>query len=111
MQVYFKAYGIRGIRKVLRQFNEEELTQWQRDLLKRRLEILEWYDSNRRNQVAAAQHFDTSRTHIAKLVKLRKQKGLGGLIPQPPGPKHKRGDQLNHKQRCDIERYAELFPD
>ena len=111
MQVYRKTYCLRGIRRALKQFNEEELTEWQRDLLKRRLEILKWYDSNGRNQSATALHFETSRPHVASLVKIRGEEGLGGLIPKMPGPKYKRGDQLSHGQRCEIEKYAGLFPD
>ena len=111
MQVYRKTYCLRGIRSALKQFNEEELTEWQRDLLKRRLEILKWYDSNGHNQAATARHFETSRPHVASLVKIKEKEGLGGLIPKMPGPKYKRGDQLSHDQRCEIEKYARLFPD
>lgn len=110
-QVYLKWQAVRGIRRVLKQFNEEELTEWQRDLLTKRLEILRWHDGHLRNRSATAKHFETSRTHVIRLLRIRKEEGLGGLIPKVPGPKEKRGDQLSYEQRCEIEKYAAWFPD
>lgn len=111
MQVYFKMYGIRGIRRVLKQFDESELSQYRRDILHHRLRIIEFWRTNRKNISLTARQFHTSRSHVRRLVQAKEEEGLGGLIPVLSGPKYKRGDQLSHEERYEIERYAELFPD
>ena len=51
-----------------------------------RLLILSWYDHNGQNQTKTAEEFKTSRSHIQKLIHIRKTEGLGGLIsPNNPG--------------------------
>jgi hypothetical protein len=44
MKQYNKARGLKGIHTLLKQFNEDELTEWQRNLLRDRLLILSWYE-------------------------------------------------------------------
>src|SRR3989338_1003860 len=111
MQVYFSAYGIRGIRKVLKQFDEGELSQYQRDILHHRLRMVEFWRTNGKNISLTARQFHTSRSHVRLLVQAKEKEGLGGLIPIVSGPKYKRGDMMSHDQRCEIEKYARLFPD
>ena len=111
MQVYFSAYGIRGIRRVLKQFDEAELSEYQRDILHHRLQIIEFWRTNGKSVSLTARQFHTSRSHVRRLMQVKDREGLGGLIPISSGPKYKRGDQLSHDQRCEIERYARLFPD
>lgn len=103
--------GVRGLRGLLRQFNEAALSPWQRDLLRERLLILDWYDRNEKNETRAARAFETSRGHVHKLVKAREEEGLGGLIPKRTGPPGKRGFNLNSEERQEIERFARMFPD
>ena len=111
MQVYFSAYGISGIRRVLKQFDEAELSEYQRDLLHHRLQIIESWRTNGKNVSLTARQFHTSRSHVRRLIQAKENEGLGGLIPITSGPKYKRGDMLSHDQRCEIEKYAHLFPD
>lgn len=111
MQVYFKAYGIRGIRRVLKQFDEAELSEYRRDILHHRLRIIEFWRTNGKNISLTARQFHTSRSHVRRLVQTKEKEGLGGLLPMSTGPKYKRGDQLSSDQRCEIEKYARLFPD
>ena len=111
MQVYFKAYGIRGIRRVLKQFDEAELSQYQRDILHHRLQIIEFWRTNGKNVSLTARQFHTSKSHVGRLLRAKEKEGLGGLIPISSGPKYKRGYQLSYEQRCEIERYADLFLD
>ena len=111
MQVYFSAYGIRGIRRVLKQFDEGELSQYQRDILHHRLRVIEFCRTNGKNISLTARQFHTSRSHVRRLVHTKEKKGLGGLIPIASGPKYKRGDRLRHRERVEIEKYARLFPD
>ncbi|MBI5753613.1 helix-turn-helix domain-containing protein, partial [Candidatus Peregrinibacteria bacterium] len=96
MKLYHPTKGLKGIRTVLNQFNEELLRPWQRDVLRERLLILRWYDLNERNQKRTAREFETSRSHIQKLIMIRKTEGLGGLIPKKTGPMNKRGFKLVH---------------
>lgn len=100
-----------AIRRVLRQFNEALLSSWQRDVLRERLMILRRYDLNGRNQKKTAEEFETSRSHIQKLIDIREREGLGGLIPKKTGPKKKRGFELLFSEKMKIERYAMWFPD
>jgi hypothetical protein len=111
VQLYHPAKGLRGIRNVLNQFNEAILTTWQRDVLRERLLVLSWYDRNGSNQTATAKEFSTSRTHVQKLLRIREDEGLGGLIPKRTGPKLKRGFELTSDEKREIERYASWFPD
>ena len=112
MTVYRRTFlGLRGIRTVLKQFDESKLTEWQRDLLKERLKLLAWYDANGKNKKATANHFATSRSHISKLVNLRDEGGMYALVPDKPGPKHKRGVNLNNKQKIEIEKVAWKYKD
>ncbi|MBU1152016.1 DDE-type integrase/transposase/recombinase [Patescibacteria group bacterium] len=111
MKQYNNTKGLKGIRNLLKQFNESVLTPWQRDLLRERLLILSWYDRNGRNKAATAKEFETSRGHIHKLVKARKEEGLGGLIPKTTGPLLKRGFELSSEEKLEIEKFAEMFPD
>lgn len=111
MQLYHPTKGLKGIRSILNQFNEAALTEWQRDILRERLLILRWYDLNGQNQVYTAKEFETSRSHVQKLVYTRKKEGLGGLIPKQPGPKQKRGSELLFSEKLEIERVAGWFPD
>jgi transposase InsO family protein len=111
MKLYHPSKGIKGIRTVLKQFNEEELSEYQRDLLHNRLRILEFWRINKRNVYLTAKQFKTSRSYIKKLINAQNKEGLGGLIPISPGPKRKRGDKLSHEKRCLIEQCAEKYPD
>ena len=111
MQQYHNTKGFKGIRTLLNQFDESQLTQWQRDLLRERLMILRWYDLNGENKTEAAQTFNTSRSHIRKLVQTREAEGLGGLIPKITGPKQKRGFDLLFSEKMEIEKWAWRFPD
>jgi len=111
MKLYHPTKGLKGIRSVLKQFNEELLSEYQRNLLRERLFILSWYDNSGQNQVHTARQFETSRSYIQKLINIRKTEGLGGLIPKPPGPKQKRGFELLFSEKMEIERYASWFPD
>jgi transposase InsO family protein len=96
---------------MLNQFDESHLTEWQRTLLRERLLILSWYDRNGKNKAATAKEFETSRSHIRNLVNIREEEGLGGLIPKKTGPQNKRGFKLTSEEKCEIERYADMFPD
>lgn len=111
MQQYNNIKGLKGIRTVLRQFNEATLKPWQRDLLRERLLILEWYDHNGKNETRTAGTFETSRSHVHKLLQARLEEGLGGLIPKRTGPKNKRGFKLNSEEKQEIEHFARMFPD
>jgi len=111
MKLYHPTRGLKGIRKVLNQFNENLLRPWQRDMLRERLMILRWYDLNGRNQKRTAREFETSRSHVQKLIHIRENEGLGGLIPMKTGPKSKRGFKLLSSEKMEIERYASWFPD
>lgn len=111
MELYHPTKGLKGIRSVLNQFNEATLSEWQRTMLRERLLILSWYDHNGSNQVRTAVEFNTSRSHVQKLLKIRSIEGLGGLIPVRTGPKHKRGTELTSDEKHEIERYASWFPD
>ena len=111
MKLYHPTKGLKGIRTILKQFNEEELSEWQRNTLRDRLLILSWYDHNGKNQTKVAEEFKTSRSYIQKLIHLRKTEGLGGLIPQKTGPKYKRGTKLLFSEKMEIERFASWFPD
>jgi IS30 family transposase len=111
MKQYNKIRGLKGIHTLLKQFNEDELTEWQRNLLRDRLLILSWYDRNGKNKSDTAREFETSRSHITKLVKIRSEEGLGGLIPKITGPQHKRGFELSSDEKIEIEKYAYMFPD
>lgn len=111
MKQFNTTKGLRGLRALLRQFNEATLKPWQRDLLRERLMILDWYDRNGKNKAATAKAFETSRSHVHKLVRARKEEGLGGLIPQKTGPKNKHGFKISSDQKREIERYARMFPD
>jgi len=111
MQLYHPTKGLKGIRSILNQFNEATLTDWQRTVLRERLLILSWHDHNDKNQVRTAREFNTSRSHVQKLLKIRLTEGLGGLIPVRTGPKYKRGTKLNSDEKQEIERYAHWFPD
>lgn len=66
---------------------------------------------NGKNISLTARQFRTSRNHVRRLVQVQEKEGLGGLIPISSGPKYKRGDQLSREERCEIEKYARLFPD
>jgi len=111
MKLYHPTKGLKGIRTALNQFNESLLSPWQRDILRERLMILRWYDLNGRNQKRTAREFETSRSHIQKLLHIRRDEGLGGLIPKKTGPKEKRGFSLLFSEKMKIERYALWFPD
>lgn len=111
MKLYHPTKGLKGIRTVLNQFNEELLKPWQRDVLRERLLILRWYDLNGKNQKITAKEFETSRSHVQKLLLIREREGLGGLIPKKTGPHHKRGFDLLFSEKMEIERYALWFPD
>lgn len=111
MKLYHPMKGLRGIRSVLKQFDESQLTEWQQDLLRERLLILSWYDRNGNNKAATAREFETSRSYIRKLVRIREEEGLGGLIPKITGPQWKRGFELTSEEKREIERYAHMFPD
>lgn len=111
MKLYHPTRGLKGIRTLLNQFNETVLTEWQRDILRERLMILRWCDLNGRNRSEAAREFETSRSHVQKLLHIREKEGLGGLIPVRTGPKHKRGSNLLFSEKIEIERYANWFPD
>ncbi|QQR55316.1 transposase [Candidatus Peregrinibacteria bacterium] len=111
MEQYNMTKGIRGLRRLLRQFNEATLKPWQRDVLRERILILDWYDHNGKNKAKTARAFETSRSHVQKLVKARKEEGLGGLIPKITGPNNKRGFNLTSEEKQEIERYARMFPD
>ena len=111
MKLYHPTKKLKGIRSLLNQFNEDELSKWQRDILRDRLLILSWYDRNGKNQSDTANEFNTSRSHIQKLIHIRETEGLGGLIPHKTGPKHKRGTKLKFSEKIEIERYANWFPD
>lgn len=111
MQLYHPTKGLKGIRCVLNQFNEEGLSEYQRELLKERLLILRWYDLNGKNQKKTAKELNISRSYLQKLVYTRKNEGLGGLIPLKTGPKQKRGFKLLFSEKMEIEKYASWFPD
>jgi transposase InsO family protein len=111
MKLYHPTRGLRGIRRVLGQFNEYELTQYQRDVLHDRLRITEFWRTNSKNISYIAKKFNTSRSHVRKLVTVQQTGGLGGLIPVLPGPKRKRGFELSHEQRCAIEIAADRKKD
>jgi len=72
MKLYHPTKGLKGIRTALNQFNESLLSSWQRDVLRERLMILRWYDLNGRNQKRTAREFETSRSHIQKLLHIRR---------------------------------------
>jgi transposase InsO family protein len=76
MRQYNSTKGFKGIRSLLKQFNESVLTPWQRDLLRERLLILSWYDRNSRNKTATAREFETSRSYVHKLVKAGEEEVL-----------------------------------
>lgn len=111
MKLYHPTKGLKGIRTVLNQYNEAFLRPWQRDILRERLLILRWYDLNGENQQRTAKEFETSRSHVQKLIHIRKKEGLGGLIPKKTGPREKRGFKLLFSEKIEIERYALWFPD
>ena len=111
MKLYHPAKGLKGIRTILKQFDESQLTEWQRDILRERLMILQWYDLNGENKTQTADQFSTSRSHVRKLVEIREKEGLGGLIPKITGPKQKRGFELLFSEKMEIEKWAWRFPD
>ncbi|OGC81994.1 MAG: hypothetical protein A2V81_00005 [Candidatus Abawacabacteria bacterium RBG_16_42_10] len=112
MTVYRRIFfGLRGIRSVLKQYDESMLSQWQRDLLKERLTLLTWYDSHDHSLSATARYFTTSRSHVVKLVSLREKGGLHALIPKKPGPRKKRGTKLTPTEKLRIENLARAYPD
>ena len=112
MTVYRRTtFNVRGIRTALKQFDEKDLSQWQRDLLKERLRILAFYDKNGRNKQFTAKHFATSRSHVARLISLRDKGGLQALVPIRPGPRHKRGTNLSSAEKINIEALANKYPD
>lgn len=111
MKLYHPTKGLRGIRGALRQFDESKLLVWQRNVLRERLLLLSWYDRNGRNKSATALEFETSRSYVRKLVRIREKEGLGGLIPKRTGPKRGRGFELTSEEKQEIERYADMFED
>ena len=111
MQQYHNTKGIKGIRAALNQFDESQLTDWQRDLLRERLMILRWYDLNGENKTEVSKTFNTSRSYVRKLVQIRDTEGLGGLIPKITGPKQKRGTELLFSEKMEVEKWAWHFPD
>jgi len=111
MKLYHPTKGLKGIRAALNQFDETVLSEWQRNILRERLLILSFFDLNGEDQTLTARTFSTSRSHIQKLIHIRKTEGLGGLIPKKTGPRNKRGFKMYFSEKMEIEKFAYLFPD
>jgi transposase InsO family protein len=94
----------------IRQFDDRSLTECQRDLLKRRLEIVSWHHRKSSSIAETARRFETSRMYIRKLLRLNAQ-GIQVLAPKRSGPKHKRGTGLSYAEKLRIECMAREFPD
>ncbi|QQR54740.1 hypothetical protein IPG41_06165 [Candidatus Peregrinibacteria bacterium] len=77
MEQYNMTKGIRGLRRLLRQFNEATLKPWQRDVLRERILILDWYDHNGKNKAKTARAFETSRSHVQKAGEGQKGRRTG----------------------------------
>jgi transposase InsO family protein len=110
MKDYQNCGNNQSLNKILKNFNPKAFTKWQYEILCQRLLVLQVFDSTN-NVKKTAELFKTSRSHIQKLIKIRKKIGLGGLIPIRPGPKLKRGFKLFSAQKIRIEQIAESFPD
>ena len=104
-------YRLKGLMTALRQFDDRFLTECQRDLLKRRLEIVSWHHRKSSSIAETARHFETSRTYIRKLLRLNAQGSMHALAPKRSGPKHKQGVHLTSAEKLRIECMAREFPD
>ena len=112
MTVYRTSFfRLKGIRTVLKQFDDKALTLYQRDLLKRRLEIVSWHQRRQATISETARRFETSRQHIRSLLQLNAAGGLDLLTPRRSGPRQKRGTRLTSEAQLQIERLALEFPD
>src|SRR3990172_11312768 len=95
MTVYRTSFfRLKGIRTVLKQFDDKALTLYQRDLLKRRLEIVSWHQRRQATISETARRFETSRQHIRSFLQLNAAGGLDLLTPRRSGPRQQRGPRL-----------------